>query len=435
MTSTSSIDHGKDHSINVSETPVQESNRDSQTLPPESRETGSRDVIARSSNFLRDWTAAALILSYFVFSISLYTLFTAFALKVFWFLYLSISTVIAGITALEAWDSLTLLKDARNALRKVEQDDWKFATAENVLPNLHLVIKLGSDQLTIVDQVRYILDKVVYPQEKLRITVLYNGAFAISEDLREALSALCAKNPSVHLVQATLEAVASFGQSEVTAIFQEGHYPHPYGPRWAAERLAQDKKVSAVQGRRAVSVQSRSVLSSLISLEHDSIYGVSEPGRSVTWDFGASNGSNVFWRTSVLQDVVGTPDRDIDICYRAVANGLRTVFNMNAIAYERSPSTLRAYWTTRVNGARKGASATANYTKLAFTWPPKARSFKMRFGLLYTLLLDRIGSHVTLQLLCLALGLLFTHAPKTANDLKYLIYFEYGASVWLMASG
>jgi cellulose synthase/poly-beta-1,6-N-acetylglucosamine synthase-like glycosyltransferase len=81
-------------------------------------------------------------------------------------------------------------------------------------------------------------------------------------------------------------------QPDVTAIFDCDHYPHPYGPRWAAERIRQDKAVDVVQGRCVVSNAATSFLSSMIAVEFDKIYAVSHPGCAEIWQFGLFCGSN-----------------------------------------------------------------------------------------------------------------------------------------------
>jgi hypothetical protein len=41
-------------------------------------------------------------------------------------------------------------------------------------------------------------------------------------------------------------------QTAIIAIFDCDHYPHPYGPRWSAERFCQNNNVEIVQGRCVV---------------------------------------------------------------------------------------------------------------------------------------------------------------------------------------
>ncbi|KAK4934186.1 hypothetical protein LTR28_010831, partial [Elasticomyces elasticus] len=230
--------------------------------------------------------------------------------------------------------------------------------------------------------------------------------------------------------------------SEITAFFECGQYPHPFGPRWAVERLVQGEKTEVVQGRRVLSSWSSTILSSLLSIEHDMIYAVSQPGRAAMWRLGMFNGSNGYWRTSVLRDTVTTCDASavdgLDLGFRVFSKGAVTVHDMNVIAYESGPTTIQKYWTTHVASAQQWALASARHTKLAFTRTPKGqrkRGFKSRLGILSMLLLDRLGAHAILQYFCMALGLLFTRIPRSPLDLAYLIYLPYDVSIWLIVTG
>jgi hypothetical protein len=80
------------------------------------------------------WSPAIFMASYFVFSISIYTLSPRAAVKVLWFLYLTIGTILAGTTLLEAYDGLSLLRAARKTVEKFTSAGCKaMATSESAL--------------------------------------------------------------------------------------------------------------------------------------------------------------------------------------------------------------------------------------------------------------------------------------------------------------
>jgi hypothetical protein len=83
------------------------------------------------------WSPAIFMASYFVFSISIYTLSPREAVKVLWFLYLTIGTILAGIALLEAYDGLSLLREARKAVSKHAQSEW---TDDASLPHIELIL-------------------------------------------------------------------------------------------------------------------------------------------------------------------------------------------------------------------------------------------------------------------------------------------------------
>lgn len=89
--------------------------------------------------------------------------------------------------------------------------------------------------------------------------------------------------------------------SDLIAIFDCDHYPHPNAPRWAVERFLSDTKIDIVQGRCIIFNSNASFLASMIAVEFDKIYAVSHPGRSAMWGFGLFCGSNGYWRAPLLR--------------------------------------------------------------------------------------------------------------------------------------
>jgi cellulose synthase/poly-beta-1,6-N-acetylglucosamine synthase-like glycosyltransferase len=74
--------------------------------------------------------------------------------------------------------------------------------------------------------------------------------------------------------------------ADIIAIFDCDHFPHPYNPRWAAERFMKDSSVDIVQGRCVVYNTSETFFTKMIAIEFDKIYAVSHPGRSRLFNFG-----------------------------------------------------------------------------------------------------------------------------------------------------
>ena len=71
--------------------------------------------------------------------------------------------------------------------------------------------------------------------------------------------------------------------SDLIAIYDCDHYPHPNSPRWAAERFVADPETDIVQGRCVVFNSRDTFLTSMIAVEFDKIYAVSHPGRATMW--------------------------------------------------------------------------------------------------------------------------------------------------------
>ena len=99
----------------------------------------SWDAVASVEAFIKEWTPFTLVASYFIFSTCLYMICNGELISIFWFIYLTTNFYIAGSTVIEAIMSMSPCRDARRALRKIQENDWIFPTLEGELPLLDLV--------------------------------------------------------------------------------------------------------------------------------------------------------------------------------------------------------------------------------------------------------------------------------------------------------
>ena len=319
------------------------------------------DAIAKSSAILHDWTPFLLVTTYVVVSVCVFCVCSTNFTAVFWFVCLTTNFYIAGSTVVEAFISLTPIREARQAVMKAEERRWKFPTPDVKLPIIDLIIVayLPNEKDIILDRALYALEKIVYPKDRIRINVVYNTPHSI-EPLETELRNLMVKHGILRVFKVpnstskadnlnyffTLDTGA-----DVIAIFDCDHYTHPYGPRWAAERFVSNKKIDIVQGRCVIFNPQESWLAAMIAVEFDKIYAVSHPGRAAMWGFGLFTGSNGYWRASLIKEMKmdGTMlTEDIDSALRAVARNAKTVHDSNVISYELAPVTWRAFWKQRL---------------------------------------------------------------------------------------
>nr|POE65013.1 hypothetical protein CFP56_34681 [Quercus suber] len=411
------------------------------------------------SGRIQSWTAIALVLSYFVFSIALYTVLNQEATKVFWFLYLAIATIVAGATALEAYDGLTPLKEALKATAKFEKDDHKFKTSDDALPLVELVFVLEQGKASDLNAMKQIRNTLLYPSSLVRINVLcheHSIAHALANDydgslemagVRIYVTPPHAQNSLSARLSHFLQAAGPMAAS-IMAIFARDQRPHPHAMRIAVERLMQDSKVDVIQGRTVRVPQGRrsSFFAALANIEHDMMYALLHPGRAITWTFNAALDSNAYWRTETLRAAtgatVGVARTGHDIGFTAVAQGAKTVNDLRLVCFEPCPATYASYLNTQATEARQWVLAATRYTSIAFRKSsPKDGSAagkvsgKSRFAVIYELVMLRIASHAIVQYLCMALALLFTETPSSTLQFAYLIYFPYPISEWLMVGG
>jgi cellulose synthase/poly-beta-1,6-N-acetylglucosamine synthase-like glycosyltransferase len=262
---------------------------------------------------------------------------------------------------IEATLSIAPCRDARKALAKVQEKNWVFPTPEHQLPVLDLVTVayLPNEKDIILDRIQYAVNELVYPIDRIRINIVYNTPVQI-EPLESEMQKMAAKYSHLRIIKvpgSTSKAdnlnyffTLNTG-SDVIAVFDCDHYPHPCGPRWAAERFMSDKTIDIVQGRCVIFNSKASLLSAMIAVEFDKIYAVSHPGRAAAWNFGLFTGSNGYWRSTLLRDLRMRGEmltEDIDSSLRAVSRGANTVHDMNVVSYELAPTTLKSFWNQRL---------------------------------------------------------------------------------------
>jgi hypothetical protein len=378
------------------------------------------------------------MVSYFVFSISIYTLSTREAVKVLWFFYLSIATILGGIALLEAYDGLSLLRNARKAVSKHARSGW---TDDDSLPFIELIF--DDEHGTGNGRVHALRESILYPQEKMRIILLPDHG-----DDTALVNHLC-----------NVQDRQSGPLPEYTAVFRAQDSPHPHALRHAIARLTTDYNIDIVQSRTVLVWSSgvprlRAISSSLAAFFHDATYGLSFPGRTVTWGIPISHGSAIYGRTAALQTTFrslkdsSSRHNGPAVAFSAYAQNTRAAYDLSVVTYRQCPKTLLGCSRLQIQTAAEWV-ACLPYVSLAFTKakrstttfeksnsdPKATRALKQRVSILLTLLLARLGSHAVLQYFSLALAFLFSSTPQSAADFSKLIFFPYHISIWLIISG
>jgi hypothetical protein len=384
------------------------------------------------------WSPAIFMVSYFVFSISIYTLSPRDAVKVLWFLYLTIGTLLAGVALLEIYDGLSLQRDARKTILKAAQSGW---TDDASLPHIELI--LHDEHGTGNERVHALRESILYPQDKIRITLLPDHG-----DDAAVVNHIC-----------HVQDRQSGPLPEYTAVFRSQDSPHPHALRHAVARLASDAKIDMIQSRSVLVWPSgatlvRSMYSSLTAFQHEATYGLTLPGRTVTWGLPISHGSAIYGRTAAVQYAFralkdpSSRHNGPAVGFSAYTQNIRAAYDLSVITYTNCPESLPGCSRLQIQTAAEWVSCLP-YISLVFSKPrqsttaleksspnPKTtRTLKQRVSILFTLLLARLGSHAILQYFCLALALLFSEAPHSTADFSRLIFFPYHISIWLMVSG
>lgn len=399
-----------------------------------------------STEGVQEWTPFLLVFSYFAFSICIYMVASSGATKVFWFVYLMTNTYIASATVVEALMSLGAYHNAKKAVDKVAKKNWTFPTPDDALPimDIIMVAYLPNEQDIIMDRINYLLDKIVYPRHKIRFNVLYNTPYPI-EPLEGDMRDLAFKHPELRVYKvphskSKADNINYYCKldtgADVSAVFDCDHYPHPYGPRWAAERFKGDKTIETVQGRCVIFNADTNVMTAMIAVEFDKIYAVSHPGRSAMFDFGLFCGSNGYWKTSLLRDLKMDDSmltEDIDSALRAFGRGAKVVHDLNVVSFELAPTTWFAFWKQRLRWSQGWAQASMRHIHTVWSKAPegKQRTLAQRFGLLSLLYIRESSYYLITQYLCLVVSIVCSDFPDSGDALLKLLFFEYPVAWWL----
>ncbi|THY83125.1 hypothetical protein D6C93_08976 [Aureobasidium pullulans] len=408
--------------------------------------TSVRGLSAQFSAWLFDWTPFVLVSTYYIASTAVYTSATEGTIKVFYFFYMAVNFYIAACTVIEAFLGISPLRESRKAAIDVDQKDFQFPTPDEQLPVIDIVIVayLPNEQDIVKDQVFYALDELVYPRNKLRINLVYNTPKPI-EPLQTELAEMEKQYPQLKVINVpgskskadNLNHFFNFNTgADIIAIFDCDHFPHPYNPRWAAERFVQDSSVDIVQGRCVVYNTNETFFTRMIAIEFDKIYAVSHPGRSRLFKFGLFCGSNGYWKADLLKGHQMHGHmlcEDIDSALRAYGEGKKAVHDMNVLSYEMAPTNFAAFWKQRMRWAQGWTQASIRHMPLIWNSPPDGkRTVNERFGVLSLLFVREISYYLVTQHTCLLLSFIITGWPKNPTELVELVFFRYPMAEWFL---
>jgi cellulose synthase/poly-beta-1,6-N-acetylglucosamine synthase-like glycosyltransferase len=150
----------------------------------------------------------------------------------------------------------------------------------------------------------------------------------------------------------------------VIGVFDADHWPAPDSFRRAVQWII-DGRMDVVQGRCVVRNGGQSLMSKLVAVEFEQIYGVAHPGRARMHGFGIFGGTNGFWRTSVLRTVKFDESmltEDIDSGLRALRAGHRLHSDPYLVSYELATATLASFWSQRMRWAQGWFQASLRHT-------------------------------------------------------------------------
>jgi cellulose synthase/poly-beta-1,6-N-acetylglucosamine synthase-like glycosyltransferase len=158
-------------------------------------------------------------------------------------------------------------------------------------------------------------------------------------------------------------ALAHLGDARILGVYDADHRPDKdvleRAARWLAPRLddeGNDKGFDIVQGRCAASNGNDSWSAKLVTVEFESIYGLSHPGRTRMHGWGIFGGTNGFWRVDTFRSIGGFDEamltEDIDSAIRTLLAGGRIGTDRDIISRELATTTVKALWAQRMRWAQ-----------------------------------------------------------------------------------
>jgi cellulose synthase/poly-beta-1,6-N-acetylglucosamine synthase-like glycosyltransferase len=227
----------------------------------------------------------------------------------------------------------------------------------------HILSYRGEHLLTPRSPFSYALENIVYPEDKIRINIVYNTPKPI-EPLETEMRDLAARHSRLRVIKVPNSTSKAHNLNyffsldtgaDVIAIYDCDHYPHPNSPRWAVERFHEDEAIDIVQGRCVIFNANHNFLTAMVAVEFDKIYAVSHPGRAAMWGFGLFCGSNGYWRADLLRELKmdgSMLTEDIDSALRAASRSAKAVHDLNVVSYELAPTSYKSFW-NQVSPKRK----------------------------------------------------------------------------------
>ncbi|MEM8614190.1 MAG: glycosyltransferase family 2 protein [Cyanobacteria bacterium P01_H01_bin.105] len=240
------------------------------------------------------------------------------------------------------------------------------------LPRCSFIVAayLPNEQNIILETIDHLLNRIHQPAASLEVILAYNTPVRLP--IEHTLKRLARKYPNFrpyrvegsHSKAENINAALNIVTGDITCILDADHHPAPDCFERAGRWIAHGYDV--VQGRNIIRNRSANLLTRLVAVEFESIYGVSHSAKSLMVDTALFGGSNGYWRTSVLQQVRFNPTmltEDIDASIRTLLHGYRIVHDRSITVTELAPSHISAFWSQRKRWSQGWLEVSLRYQK------------------------------------------------------------------------
>ena len=199
-----------------------------------------------------------------------------------------------------------------------------------------------------------LLENIERPDDGIEIILAYNTPTML--DIEKRLCDMALKWPELILANAyqskskveNLNYALELASGQIIGLMDADHLPAPDCLRKAWRWLATDTDI--VQGRCKIRNGNTNILTSLIEVEFEIMYGMQHHAKSILFDTALFGGSDGFWRGDVLKKIRFRGDmltEDIDATLRAVTAGHVIKHDRSIVSTELAPDTAGGFWFQR----------------------------------------------------------------------------------------
>jgi cellulose synthase/poly-beta-1,6-N-acetylglucosamine synthase-like glycosyltransferase len=218
---------------------------------------------------------------------------------------------------------------------------------------------LPNELEVIEDTLLNILERIQRPDAGIELILAYNTPHM--EGIEPRLKELAYKWPELILANAygsrskseNLNYALEIASGEMIVLLDADHLVAVDCLRCAWRWL--DEGYNVVQGRCKIRNGRKNMVSALIEVEFETIYGISHYAKSKLFNSTLFGGTNGYWRSSVIKKIKFDPGRlteDIDATLRAILQGNHIVHDRSIISTELAPETMTGFWFQRKRWAQ-----------------------------------------------------------------------------------
>ncbi|MCJ8281224.1 MAG: glycosyltransferase family 2 protein [Rivularia sp. ALOHA_DT_140] len=338
------------------------------------------------------------------------------------------------------------------SLKQLKEDRGDFSVKHDVYRKYRepgkvsviIAAYLPNEKDIIVETLQHFLHHLKYPSE-YEIILAYNTPQTLEVETQLQVMTQYYSHLRILKVEGStskaenLNAAINLASGEMIALFDADHRPtleDTFERAWHWIANGYD----VVQGRCTIRNYKDSIISSLVAIEFEVIYGLCHEARSILTNTAIFGGSNAYWKAETLKLIQFNKAQlteDIDATLRLLTRGHKLVHDRTIIATEEALTTFMAWWRQRKRWNQGWLECTLKYQKKM----NKCRYLKKNQKLywFYTLIYREVFSLISLQLLgLLVLQFLIGQEYALSDSIQLLLDFTFFYTIltsWITTVG